>query len=100
MESKLQAKCMKLAKLNKVLVRKVHAENRNGFPDLLLIFPLTGQTVYVEMKRPNGTGNLSKLQDRELKRIRKQNASAYKCDSYEWFTSIIETHLRTDFRSE
>lgn len=97
LESKLQAKCAKLAKLNKVLVRKIHAESRKGFPDLLLIFPITGQTVYVEMKRPNGTGQLAKLQERELNRIRKQNASAYQCDSYKWFTHIIETHLRCDF---
>lgn len=98
MESKLQAKCVNLAKINKILVRKVHAENRKGFPDLLLIFPITGRTVYVEMKRPDGTGKLSKLQDREIGRIRKQNASVYRCDSYERFARIIEVHLRSDFR--
>jgi len=98
LESKLQAKCVKLASGNRVLVRKVRAENRKGFPDLLLIFPITGQTVYVEMKRSNGTGQLAKLQERELKRIRQQNASAYQCDSYKWFTHIIKTHLRAEFR--
>ena len=99
MEAKLQKQCMDLAKLNNVLVRKVHAENRKGFPDLLLIFPITGKTVFVEMKHPNGKGTLAKLQELELERIRKQGASAYVCDSYEWFSSIIETHLRADFRS-
>ena len=98
MESKLQKKCVKLAKANNVLVRKVHAENRKGFPDLLLIFPITGKTVYVEMKNPNGKGTLAKLQERELGRIRKQNASAYQCASYERFAGIIRAHLRADFR--
>lgn len=100
MESKLQKKCFELAKLNNVLVRKVHVEGRKGFPDLLLVFPVTGRVVFVEMKHPNGKGVLAKLQERELGRLRKQGASAYVCDSYEWFANIIETHLRTDFRSE
>tara|TARA_R110000803_G_scaffold5230_12_gene17387 strand:+ start:2930 stop:3232 length:303 start_codon:yes stop_codon:yes gene_type:complete len=98
MESKLQGKCVKLAQANKILIRKVHAENRKGFPDLLLIFPITGKTVYVEMKHPNGKGTLAKLQERELDRIRKQNASAYECDSYDKFAEIIKTHLRAEFR--
>ena len=100
MESKLQKKCGKLAKLNNVLVYKVHAENRKGLPDLMLIFPITGRVVFVEMKRPDGKGKLSKLQERELNKIRYQGASAYVCNSYEWFSTIIETHLRADFRSE
>jgi len=99
MESKLQAKCMKLAKVNKVLARKVNAEARKGFPDLLLIFPITGKTVYVEMKRPNGKGKLSKLQELELDRIRKQGASAYQCASYDKFAEIIRTHLITYYTS-
>ena len=100
MESKLQKQCTKLARLNRIVVRKIHAENYKGFPDLILVFPITGKVVFVEMKRPDGTGKLSKLQEREIARLRKQGASAYECDSYEWFTSIIKTHLRADFRSE
>lgn len=93
MESKLQKKCVKLAKLNDILVRKVHVEGRRGWPDLLLIFPISGKTVYVEMKNPNGKGALAKLQNRELGRIRKQNASAYVCQSYARFKDILATHL-------
>ncbi len=100
MESKLQKQCSNLAKLNNILVRKVHAENHRGLPDLLLIFPITGRVVFVEMKHPNGKGKLSKLQEREIAKIRNQGGSVYVCDSYDWFTVIIQTHLRADFRSE
>ena len=94
-ESKLQVKCREHAEKNNVLVRKVHVEGKKGWPDLLLIFPVIGRTVYVEMKNPNKKGRLSKLQDREITKIRKQNASAYVCDNFEKFVSIIEVHLRT-----
>ena len=61
-ESKLQGACAKYARQNKVLVRKVHCEQRRGWPDLLLIFPGKGKVVFVEMKNPNGRGKLSALQ--------------------------------------
>lgn len=96
MESKLQKQCIKLAKLNRVLIRKVHVEGRKGWPDLLLIFPVNGKTVYVEMKNPNGKGVLAKLQEREINKIRKQNASAYTCKAYERFKDILATHLVAD----
>ena len=97
MESKLQKSCVKLAKRNKVLAIKVHAEGKKGWPDLLLIFPINGKTVYVEMKNPNGKGVLSKLQEREIAKIHKQNASAYTCKSYDHFKTILKTHLSSDF---
>jgi len=88
-ESKLQKDCVKLAKANGILARKVHAENYKGWPDLLLVFPVTGKTIYVEMKNPNKKGSLSKLQEREIEKIQKQNASAYVCDSYRIFVDIL-----------
>ena len=91
-ESKLQAKCVKLAKANNVLVYKVNAEKHKGFPDLLLVFPTTGKSVFVEMKNPNGKGKLSKLQEREIEKLRKQGASAYVCESYSRFLSILTIH--------
>ncbi len=98
-EAKLQAKCVDLARKNNIMVRKVHAENRRGFPDLILIFPINGKTVYVEMKHPNGKGILATLQSLEIKRIRAQNASAYVCHTYKKFTEILTTHLTTDLKA-
>lgn len=93
LEAKLQAKCVALAKTNNVLARKIHAENSKGFPDLLLIFPITGKTVYVEMKNTNGKGKLSKLQEREIERIRGQKASVFVCMSYSRFVSILTLNI-------
>ena len=92
LESQLQKKCAKLAKKNNVLVRKIHCENSKGFMDLLLIFPITGKVVFVEMKNPNGKGKLSKLQEREIDKVRAQGASVYVCESYSRFTSILTIH--------
>ena len=93
MESKLQAKCMKLAKANNILARKIHAEASKGWPDLVLIFPLDAVTVWVEMKNPNGKGRVSMLQNAEMNRIEKQGGIVYICASYEQFLLILQTHV-------
>ena len=93
-ESKLQSECVKFAASCGILTRKIHAENKRGWPDLVLIFPVTGEAVWVEMKNPNKYGSLSKLQRRECNKIMAQNASAYICDSYDDFVIIVERHLR------
>lgn len=92
-ESKLQKDCCKVARKRRILVRKVHAEGRRGWPDLLLIFPGTGEVVFVEMKHPNGNGVLAELQKSERNKIRAQGASCYICDSLNDFIVIIESHL-------
>jgi len=92
-ESKLQNKCRGHAEKYRVLVRKVHVEGRKGWPDLLLIFPVTGETVYVEMKNPNLKGTLGKLQAREQDKIRKRGGAAYICDDFSYFCTIIKRHL-------
>ena len=76
-----------------ILVRKVHVEGRKGWPDLELIFPITGETVRVEMKNPNGRGRLEKLQKAEHKKIRKRNAVVYVCQDFEHFKQIVHKHL-------
>ena len=91
-ESGLQKKCAQYANKFRVLVRKVHVEGRRGWPDLLLIFPETGETVYVEMKHPDGTGKLGELQKIEREKIQRQGASAYVCDSYHYFRLIVRKH--------
>ena len=93
MESKLQEKCMKLAKVNNILARKIHSEGRRGWPDLVLIFPMTAVTVWVEMKNPNGKGRVSKLQNAEIRRIRGQGGIVYICNSYETFLKILDNHV-------
>ena len=93
MESKLQAKCVKLAKANNIIIRKIHCEGRKGWPDLVLIFPMTAVTVWVEMKNPNGKGRVSVLQNSEIRRIKGQGGHVYVCESYEHFLEILDTHV-------
>jgi hypothetical protein len=92
-EAQLQKKCGVYARRNRVLVRKIHAEQRKGWPDLILVFPISGETVYVEMKNPNGKGTLAEVQKIERDKIRAQNASVYTCDSFDDFKRIIDNHL-------
>ena len=92
-ESKLQKKCTGYAEGLGILVRKVRVEGRRGWPDLCLIFPSSGQAIWVEMKNPNKNGRLMALQKREHDRIRKRKALVYRCDSFEDFKEIVEIHL-------
>lgn len=93
-ESYLQKQCAKHAKSYRILVRKVHVEGRRGWPDLLLIFPITGETVYVEMKNPNGMGVLGELQKIERQKILDQGAAAYVCSSFKRFVEIVRKHYK------
>lgn len=92
-ESKLQKDCINVCKNNSVLVRKVHVEGKRGWPDLLLIFRGSGETVYVEMKNPNGKGVISELQKKEHALIRDQGAAVYFCSDFLYFKEIILKHL-------
>ncbi|WP_159723156.1 VRR-NUC domain-containing protein [Enterococcus sp. CSURQ0835] len=49
-----------------------------GIPDQLVMFP-NGKTVFVEMKRPNGT--LRKSQDKMTRTLRNLNQQVYVCYS-------------------
>ena len=93
-ESKLQRKCVDICKEKRIIARKINADSNRGWPDLLLIFPISGETVYVEMKNPNGKGILSSSQRLEHKKIRAQGASVYTCDTLDKFNSIIKEHLK------
>lgn len=93
-ESTLQRQCRAFAIYNNVLMRKVRAEGKRGWPDWELIFPHTGETIRIEMKNPNGKGRLHDLQRIEHILIRGQNAVVYTCDSYDYFCKIIKRHLK------
>lgn len=99
-ESKLQKKCCDYARNWGVLARKVHVERRKGWPDLLLIFPYTGETVYVEMKNPNGKGKIAELQRTEHQKIVNQGASAYFCENFNIFRALVQTHLHIPLPGE
>ena len=97
-ESTLQHECFAYAKKCGVVARKIHAEGRRGWTDALLIFPVTGETVYVEMKNPNGKGKIAKLQSIEHQKIIGQGASAYFCKNFAVFKMIVQLHLHNPLR--
>lgn len=71
-----------------------------GVPDQILIFP-GGETIFVEFKRPDGTGKLSALQIERATEIKEQGASVYECDNFGDFSEIISRHLeRVRVRSQ
>jgi len=53
---------------HRILIRKLQAVGRVGFPDRTLIYG--GQVIFVELKSPTGKGRLSKMQEREILKLR------------------------------
>ena len=92
-ESKLQKRCRAAAKTYGVISRKVNTDGESGWPDLELLFPVNGETVFVEMKNPNDKGGMSPTQIQVHKRIRKQGADVYVCLSFTYFMVILRHHL-------
>jgi len=95
-ESKLQTKCGGYAKGLGFLAYKFKSPANRGVPDVLFITP-TGQTFYVEFKRPpikgKKSGELSPLQINTLRKFKKQGVSVYVCDNFEYFKNIINEYV-------
>lgn len=93
-ESKLQKNCKKLAESYNIIAVKVEVANEDGWPDLLLIFPHTGEHVWVEMKNPNKKGRLAKRQRNVASELDDRDVPVYKCDDFDEFKKIVFTHLK------
>jgi hypothetical protein len=91
-ESDLHRYTKQQAKENQTLFYKLECVGKRGFPDLLLV--RAGRMVLVELKSPKGTGKLSKLQEREIERLRGAGADVYVASSKQDIDKII-TYLRT-----
>ena len=87
-ESELQKYTAKGLREVGCLVYKFASPSRRGVPDLILIKP-DGDTIYVEMKSPNGKGRLSKLQEIEIKKIRNNNAMVLVVESQAQADNLI-----------
>lgn len=74
-----------------VFVCKVEAVGQRGFPDLLLIH--NGQSVYLELKSPKGTGVLSPLQSRMQSALTAAGAWVENAQSLEKIDEILEKLL-------
>ena len=81
-EKNLQAYVKTILKKAGCLVYKFSSPSNRGVPDLLAILP-SGETIYLEIKNPNGKGRISELQRHHVNLIRKQNGYADYIDSKE-----------------
>jgi Holliday junction resolvase-like predicted endonuclease len=68
------------------LVVRLRPESVRGFPDLTIVLK-TGQTVYVEMKRPGGNASVHQL--RWLEKLRSQGCHVRICRSLAEVQSFI-----------
>ena len=62
------------------LVYKFASPSNRGVPDLLAITP-SGETIYLEIKNPNGKGRVSELQRHHINLIRGNHGYADYIDS-------------------
>jgi|TARA_R110000803_G_scaffold66841_1_gene128433 Holliday junction resolvase-like predicted endonuclease len=86
-EKHLQNYLFKLAEANGIYCRKMETTARRGFPDVMMIH--NGKVVFVELKSPSTGGSLSKLQERELKRLSKAGANTFVTNTKEGVDNVV-----------
>ena len=59
-EKQLQDYIMKECKKRNILCHKLESRTSCGWPDLILMY--NGESLFIDVKSPSGTGNLSALQ--------------------------------------
>ena len=91
-ESNLQKQCIKCATNYGLLTRKIHAEGFKGWPDLMVMFH-GGHVIWFELKNPNDSGVLSKMQRSQNLAIKNMGGEAYVIQSLEAFFNVITRRL-------
>ena len=87
-ESTLQAYIKKICTEHGILCYKFSSPAHRGVPDLLLIG--YGQTIFIEVKHPNGRGRLSPLQERTIHKMRDHGAQVHVIDNKQDADRVIE----------
>lgn len=87
LEKNIEKRFCDRARMLGMLPYKFVSPMQRGVPDRLLILP-TGETVYIEFKRP--TGKLSKLQVHQIAKIEKQGARVFVIYSHEDADTILQ----------
>jgi len=87
-EAHLQAHLFRRARELDIYCRKMASVGRVGFPDVLLV--RGGRVVFVELKSPSGTGRLSEMQKREIRRLKDAGAQVYVVDSKEGVDNVFK----------
>lgn len=99
-EKSFQDWCVKQAKAAGWLVYKTHSPNNRGFPDLTMVSPpnrFAGvnvpRVVFVELKNPNGSGGLTRIQADLLNQLIDRGVEAYECNSRDQFVAILDREV-------
>ena len=87
-EAHLQAYLFRRAREHVIYCRKMEARGRVGFPDILMV--RDSRVVFIELKSPLGTGRLSAMQKREIRRLRDAGAQVYVVDSKEGVDNVFK----------
>lgn len=88
-EKQLENKMKKYLSSKNIYHFKVHGNGfmRSGIPDLICC--INGRFVAIEIKRPDGKGKVSKLQEIEIYRIKKSDGIAVIMNNYDQFVKFI-----------
>ena len=86
-EKELQAKIVKSFRKAGVLVFKFESPGHAGVPDLVAM--AKGRVVFIEVKNPNGTGRLSRLQEVAIRDIQSRGVPVHVINSTEEAEAII-----------
>jgi Holliday junction resolvase-like predicted endonuclease len=86
-EGSLQRFFKAKAETAKILWRKIKYEGRVGCPDTIIVHK--GRVIFVELKSPTGKGSLSKMQQREIKRLRDRGADVFTAQNREEVEDVI-----------
>lgn len=87
-EQALQAKIIKYLESKGAFVVKTISTNKTGCPDLLVCYKSI--FVGIEVKAPGKLGNLTKIQEAQLEKIKEAGGNAYVVDSLESVKEIVK----------
>nr|DAX70216.1 MAG TPA: Nuclease [Caudoviricetes sp.] len=88
-EKQLENRMKKYLSNKNIYHFKVHGNGfmRSGIPDLICC--VNGHFVAIEIKRPDGKGKVSKLQEIEMDRIKRSDGIAVVMNNYDEFVKFI-----------
>ena len=93
-EKQFEKKCVELALFYGWFERKCEWIGRRGCPDRLFI--KDGRHVFVEFKRPDGTGAVAELQLREHERLEAAGAEVFVVETYAEFRAALRIESPDD----
>ena len=88
-EKQLENRMKKYLSNKNIYHFKVHGNGfmRSGIPDLICC--INGRFVAIEIKRPDGKGKVSKVQEIEIDQIKRSNGTAVVMNNYDEFVKFI-----------